>query len=181
MKPVDYQRETCEIMMNAIRKIRLYIRDPKATGEWPPLLLRNTIGLITASEKQFDHISSHYDFYRMIQEDLFVDSEANPSNSKIDRTFRNSSIASDLIGARHDYSVAEKHFRLADEFSKKGSLTAKQVMNILNQYGHCCSHKSYLKMKTKQQHKKNNMVDNFNEQTFVHEEPLNSEFDLLDL
>ena len=66
--------------MNGIRKIRLYIRDPKKTDHSPSVLMQNLIGLITASEKQFDRIALDYDFYRMIDENLFDHHQEKPSN-----------------------------------------------------------------------------------------------------
>jgi hypothetical protein len=137
--------------MNAIRKIRLYIRDPKQIDSSPSLLIRNLIGLITTSERQFDKISHQYDFYRMIDEDLFDNSNKQISN-KYDKTLRNMSLASDLISARHDYRISQKHFLLADEIAKKGShCTPTQLMTLLNHYGHTCSYKSYMRMKALRQ------------------------------
>jgi hypothetical protein len=144
---IDYQRQTCEAIMDGIRKIRLYIRDPKQINTQPSLLIRNLIGLITTSEKQFDKISQQYDFYRMIDEDLF-DNGNNQLSNKSDKNLRNISLASDLISARHDNRISQKHFLLADELTKKDfRCTPKQVITLLNRYGHTCSYKSYIKMK----------------------------------
>jgi len=133
--------------MSGIRKIRLYIRDPEQIHSLPSLLMQNVIGLITTSEKQFDKISHQYDFYRMIDEDLF-DNGNNQLANKSDKNLRNISLASDLISARHDNRISQKHFLLADELTKKDfRCTPKQVITLLNRYGHTCSYKSYIKMK----------------------------------
>jgi hypothetical protein len=133
--------------MNGIRKIRLYIRDPEQIHSLPSILMRNTIGLITASEKQFDRIANQYDFYQMIDEDLFDNGNTQLSN-KSDKNLRNISLASDLISARHDNRISQKHFLLADELTKQNfHCTPKQVITLLNRYGHTCSYKSYKKMK----------------------------------
>ncbi|CAF0720653.1 unnamed protein product [Rotaria sp. Silwood1] len=162
--PIDHKRQTCEAIMNGIRKIRLYIRDPKQLNTLPSLLIRNIIGLITTSEKQFHKISQQYDFYRMIDEDLF-DNTTNNNNSgnskilnKFDKNLRNMSLASDLISARHDNRISEKHFLLADEFTKKDfNCTPKQIITLLNRYGHTCSYKSYMKMKALKQRTTNEL------------------------
>ena len=73
-------------------------------------------------------------------------------NNKIDKNFRTASLASDLISARHDNRISEKHFLLADKFTKKGfQCTPRQIITLLNHYGHTCSYKSYMKMKTLRQ------------------------------
>ncbi|CAF2482622.1 unnamed protein product [Rotaria sp. Silwood2] len=164
--PIDHKRQTCEAVMNGVRKIRLYIRDPKQLNTLPSLLIRNTIGLITTSEKQFNKISTQYDFYRMIDEDLFdttpPPTTTNSGNNKIlnkfDKNLRNMSLASDLISARHDNRISEKHFLLADEFTKKDfHCTPKQIITLLNRYGHTCSYKSYMKMKALKQRTTNEL------------------------
>ena len=145
--PKDYQRETCETVMNGIRKIRLYIRDAKQIDRSPSIFMQNLIGLITTSEKQFERISHDYDFYRMIDENLFENNQQNTSN-KADKTVRNMSLASDIISARHDHQISQKHYLLADEISKETfHCTPRQVITLLNRYGHTCSYKSYRKMK----------------------------------
>ena len=149
--------------MNGIRKIRLYIRDPKQINSLPSLLLQNVIGLITTSEKQFQKISQEYDFYRMIDENLF---DNNGKNNKIDKNLRNISLASDLISARHDNRISEKHFSLANEFTKKDfQCTPKQIITLLNHYGHTCSYKSYKKMNALRQRTANE----FGGEIIVHE------------
>ena len=133
--------------MNGIRKIRLYIRDSKQIDNTPSLLMQNLIGLITASERQFDRIALNYDFYRMIDENLFNQRQEKPSN-KLDKTIRNMSLASDLISARHDHQISQKHYLLADEIAKETfHCTPRQVITLLNRYGHTCSYKSYQRMK----------------------------------
>ncbi len=110
--------------------------------------MQNLIGLITTSEKQFERISHDYDFYRMIDENLFEYNHEKISN-KLDKTIRNMSLASDLISARHDHQISQKHYLLADEISKETfHCTPRQVITLLNRYGHTCSYKSYRKMKT---------------------------------
>jgi hypothetical protein len=134
--------------MNGIRKIRLYIRDSKQINCSPSIFMQNLIGLITTSEKQFERISHDYDFYRMIDENLFEYNHEKISN-KLDKTIRNMSLASDLISARHDHQISQKHYLLADEISKETfHCTPRQVITLLNRYGHTCSYKSYRKMKT---------------------------------
>jgi hypothetical protein len=180
---IDYQRQTCEAIMDGIRKIRLYIRDPKQINTQPSLLIRNLIGLITTSEKQFDKISQQYDFYRMIDEDLFDNTKI---SSKHDKNLRNMSLASDLISARHDYRVSEKHFLLADELAKKGlNCTPRQVITLLNHYGHTCSYKSYIRMKTLKQRTTSEfgeeIIEEIEKMLTNEEKSSDSELDLLEL
>ena len=145
--PQDHQRETCEAVMNGIRKIRLYIRDPKQINYSPSIFMQNLIGLITTSEKQFQRISHDYDFYRMIDENLFEHHHTKVVH-KLDKTIRNMSLASDLISARHDHQISQKHYLLADEISRENfHCTPRQVITLLNRHGHTCSYKSYRKMK----------------------------------
>jgi hypothetical protein len=174
----DYKRETCEIIMNAIRKIRLYIRDPKQVNSPPSLFMQNLIGLITTSEKKFDKISHQYDFYRMIDENLFDNGNEIKSN-KLDKNLRNMSLASDLISARHDNQISQKHFLLADEFAKeKFHCTPKQVITLLNHYGHTCSYKSYRKIKKLRQRMINELGENF---LADEEKSSDSDLDLIEL
>ncbi|CAF4732317.1 unnamed protein product, partial [Rotaria socialis] len=155
--PVDHSRQTCEAVMNGIRKIRLYIRDPKQLDSSPSLFMRNVVGLMSTSEKQFHKISQQYDFYRMIDEDLF-DNGNDKIPNKVDKSVRNMSLASDLISARHDNRISKKHFQLADEFTKKNfNSTPKQIITLLNRYGHTCSYKSYTKMKASKERATNEL------------------------
>ncbi|CAF4137697.1 unnamed protein product [Rotaria socialis] len=155
--PVDHSRQTCEAVMNGIRKIRLYIRDPKQLDSSPSLFMRNVVGLMSTSEKQFHKISQQYDFYRMIDEDLF-DNGNDKIQNKVDKSVRNMSLASDLISARHDNRISKKHFQLADEFTKKNfNSTPKQIITLLNRYGHTCSYKSYTKMKASKERATNEL------------------------
>ena len=157
----DYERETCEIIMKAIRKIRLYIRDPKHVNSTPSFLMQNLISLITASEKQFDKISHNYDFYRMIDENLFDNTNQNLA-PRFDKTIRNMSLASDLISARHDNQISQKHFLLADEiFEETFHCTPRQVISLLNRYGHTCSYSSYRRMKNLLQRTTNELGENY--------------------
>ncbi|CAF2119921.1 unnamed protein product [Rotaria magnacalcarata] len=156
--PIDHSRQTCEVVMNGIRKIRLYIRDAKQLDSSPSLFMRNVVGLISTSEKQFHKISQQYDFYRMIDEDLFDNGNDKISN-KVDKSVRNMSLASDLISARHDNRISKKHFQLADEFTKKNfNSTPKQIITLLNRYGHTCSYKSYTKMKASKERTTNELA-----------------------
>jgi len=171
--------------MNGIRKIRLYIRDPKQINSCPSLLIRNLIGLITTSERQFDKISHQYDFYRMIDEDLFDNGNTKISN-KHDKNLRNMSLASDLISARHDNRVSEKHFLLADELTKKSfHCTPKQVITLLNHYGHTCSYKSYTRMKTLRQRTTSEfgeeIIEEIEKMMTNEEKSSDSELDLIEL
>jgi hypothetical protein len=133
--------------MNGIRKIRLYIRDAKQIDSSPSLLMQNFIGLITASEKQFDRVAHDYDFYRMIDKNLFEKGSENVSH-KLDKNLRNMSLASDLISARHDSQTSQKHYLLADKIAQENfHCSPRQVIKLLNRYGHTCSYKSYQRMK----------------------------------
>lgn len=145
--PEDGKRKTCEAIMDGIRKIRLYMHDSKQIHCRPSHLMENLIGLITASDRQFDKISHNYDFYRMIDENLFECGEEQNSK-KLNRTIRNMSLASDLLSARHDYQISQKHYLLADEITKDTfHCTPRQVITLLNRYGHTCSYRSYTRMR----------------------------------
>jgi hypothetical protein len=161
--------------MNGIRKIRLYIRDPKQVNSSPSLLIQNLIGLITTSEKQFEKISHQYDFYRMIDENLF-DNGNQIKSHKFDKNLRNISLASDLISARHD---SQKHFLLADEFTKETFHSSPtQIITLLNRYGHTCSYKSYRKIKALRQ----KMINEFGENFITDQKKSSdSELDLMEL
>jgi hypothetical protein len=164
--------------MNGIRKIRLYIRDPKQINSSPSLLMQNVIGLITTSEKQFEKISHQYDFYRMIDENLF-DNGNQIKSHKYDKNLRNMSLASDLISARHDNQISQKHFLLADEFAKETfRSTPTQIITLLNHYGHTCSYKSYRKIKTLRQRMINEFGENF---ITDQDKSSDSELDLIEL
>lgn len=133
--------------MNGIRKIRLYIHDSKQINCRPSHLMENFIGLITASDRQFDKISHNYDFYRMIDENLF-DCAEDSNSKKLNRTIRNMSLASDLLSARHDHQISQKHYLLADEIANESfHCTPREVISLLNRYGHTCSYRSYKRMR----------------------------------
>jgi len=162
--------------MNAIRKIRLYIRDSKQINSSPPLLIQNLIGLITTSEKQFEKISHDYDFYRMIDENLFDNQK---QTNKFDKNLRNMSLASDLISARHDNQISQKHYLLADEIAKETfHCTPRQVITLLNRYGHTCSYKSYRRMKKLIQQTTNELAEKF---ITDEDKSSDSELDLIEL
>jgi hypothetical protein len=164
--------------MNGIRKIRLYIRDSKQINGSPSLLMQNFIGLLTTSERQFERISHDYDFYRMIDENLFEHNHEKVSN-KLDKTVRNLSLASDLISARHDHQISQKHYLLADEISKESfHCTPRQVITLLNRYGHTCSYKSYHKMKKLVQKTTNELAERLLPDE---ENSSDSELDLIEL
>lgn len=146
--PTDEKRKTCETIMDGIRKIRLYIHDSKQINCLPSSLMQNFIGLLTASDRQFDKISHNYDFYRMLDDNLFDDTDEQRSK-KLNKTIRNMSLASDLISARHDHQISQKHYLLADEIAKDTfHCTPRQVITLLNRYGHTCSYRGYRRMKT---------------------------------
>lgn len=182
---VDHKRETCEQVMTAIRKIRLCIRDSKQINTLPPFLIRNLIGLIATSEKNFDKVSHNYDFYRMVDEDLLADVEATPSH-RIDKNLRNLSLASDLLSARHDSRVSEKHFLLADELIKNNTMSApKQMISVLHRYGHTCSYEGYKKMKRLRQQRDQPMAEQMITESGTinadEDQSSDSEFDPLEL
>lgn len=165
--------------MNSIRKIRLYMRDPKQINSSPSLFMQNLIGLITASERQFQKLSNQYDFYRMIDENLFENINQTKSN-KQDKTIRNMSLASDLLSARHDNHISQKHYLLADEISKETfRCTPPQIITLLNRYGHTCSHRSYRRLKALGQQ----MIDELGENLMTDEDKssTDSELDLMKL
>jgi hypothetical protein len=165
--------------MNGIRKIRLYIRDSKQINSSPSLLIQNLIGLITTSEKQFEKISHEYDFYRMIDENLFDNNNNQKQSNRFDKNLRNMSLASDLISARHDNQISQKHFLLADEFAKETfHCTPKQIITLLNRYGHTCSYKSYRKIKTLRDRTINELGEKF---ITDEEKSSDSELDLMEL
>jgi len=164
--------------MNGIRKIRLYIRDSKQINSSPSLLIQNLIGLITTSEKQFEKISHEYDFYRMIDENLFDNNNNQKQSNRFDKNLRNMSLASDLISARHDNQISQKHFLLADEFTKETfHCTPKQIITLLNRYGHTCSYKSYRKIKTLRDRTINELGEKF---ITDEEKSSDSELDLME-
>jgi len=165
--------------MNGIRKIRLYIRDSKQINSSPSLLIQNLIGLITTSEKQFEKISHEYDFYRMIDENLFDINNNQKQSNRFDKNLRNMSLASDLISARHDHQISQKHYLLADEISKESfHCTPRQVITLLNRYGHTCSYKSYRKIKTLRDRTINELGEKF---ITDEEKSSDSELDLMEL
>ena len=176
--------------MTAIRKIRVYIRDSKQINTLPPLLIRNLIGLIATSEKNFDKISHNYDFYRMVDEDLLASVDGTPSN-RIDKNLRNLSLASDLLSARHDSRVSEKHFLLADELIKNSNnnsstlAASKQMISVLHRYGHTCSYKGYKKMKRLREQGNHpvaeQIIDESGRINADEDQSSDSEFDLLEL
>ena len=171
--------------MTAIRKIRLYIRDSKQINTLPSFLMRNLIGLITTSEKNFEKISHNYDFYRLIDEDLLAAIDA-PSSNRIDKNLRNISLASDLISARHDSRVSEKHFLLAEELIKNDTpSTPRQTISLLHRYGHTCSYKSYKKMKTLRERNGHPMAEEIVHQSTIiattENQSSDSEFELMEL
>lgn len=164
--------------MNGIRKIRLYMRDSKQINSTPSLLMQNLIGLITTSEKQFDKISRQYDFYRMIDENLFDNTNQSKSN-KLNKNLRNMSLAGDLISARHDNHVSQKHFLLADEIAKETfRCTPIQVLTLLNRYGHTCSYGSYRRLKVLGQQIINEIGEDF---ITDEEKSSDTELDLMEL
>lgn len=176
----DMERETCEMVMNAVRKIRLYIRDSKQIDSQPSIFMQNFIGLLTASDRQFDKVSHDYQFYQMIEKNLFDPIEQQQNTPKRhDKTIRNMSLASDLISARHDHQISQKHYLLADEIAKESfNCTPRQVMTLLNRYGHTCSYSSYQRMKASVQRTTDELLQSLMD---TEEKSSDSELDLMEL
>lgn len=143
-----HERRDCEDMMTAIERIRqsiqrnmFYFRNlkenlPSITNfdqelfwECVPLLLRNFIGLITASEAKFRTIKNDYAFYDLLEKDLFFGSS---------KHLKIASISYDLIRARDEKVITPKHLLLANELFHH--TRSANLLKVTNRLGHSCSY-----------------------------------------
>jgi hypothetical protein len=96
-----------------------------------PLVIRNFVGLLTASKRQFNKFESNHVYYKFFNEDLFR------NNCK---SLKNTVIGHDILNARHDHIVSPKHILLANEICKHGR--SNELLSIMNRFGHVASYKT---------------------------------------
>lgn len=143
-----HDRRDCEDIMVAIEKIRqsiqrnmFYFRnlkkdrlsitsfDQELFWQCVPLLLRNFVGLVTASEEKFQKIKKDYGFYDLLEKDLFIGSS---------KHLKIASISYDLIRARDEKVITPKHLLLANELFHH--TRSANLLKVTNRLGHSCSY-----------------------------------------
>ncbi|CAF3137029.1 unnamed protein product [Rotaria socialis] len=96
-----------------------------------PMLLRNFIGMLTASNRKFSKIKSEYAYLDAFDIDLFRTSE---------NWLKNISICYDIINIKNDRIVSPKHILLANEVFRHAH--SYELLTVLNRFGVVCSHRN---------------------------------------
>ncbi|CAF5010295.1 unnamed protein product, partial [Rotaria sp. Silwood1] len=144
------QIDECQIIFNAVRLLRSHMKEslhiletlfkqPEKMTELTnnlfadciPLVIRNFIGFLTSSNRQFKKLEADYNYYDMFNKDLF---------QKSYKSLKNAAIGHDILNARHDHIVSPKHILLANEICKHGR--SYELLSILNRFGHAASYKT---------------------------------------
>jgi hypothetical protein len=151
------QIDECEIIFSAVRLLRGRMKDtlhvletlckePEKMTELTndlfatclPLVIRNFIGLLTLSNRQFKKFEMDYGYYDFFIKDLFQTSC---------KSLKITAIGHDILNARHDHIVSPKHILLANEICKHGR--SNELLTIINRFGHVASYKTIYRIHRK--------------------------------
>ncbi|CAF4252684.1 unnamed protein product, partial [Rotaria sp. Silwood2] len=151
------QITNCETVFTVVRLLRNHIKDtlhvletlfkePEKLTELTndlfadcvPLVIRNFIGLLTASNRHFKKLENEHDYYDFFDKDIFGTSS---------KSLKNTVIGHDILNARHDHIVSPKHILLANEISKHAR--SNELLCILNRFGHTASYKTISRINRK--------------------------------
>lgn len=146
----EEQTNECEIIFSAVRLLRSRMKEtlhifetlfqkPETMTELTadlfadsiPMALRNFIGFLTLSNRQFKQYENNHDYYDFFNKDLFRTTS---------KSLKNTVICHDILNARHDHIVSPKHVLLANEISKHGR--SNELLSIFNRFGHAASYKT---------------------------------------
>ncbi|CAF3090354.1 unnamed protein product, partial [Rotaria sp. Silwood2] len=144
------QVDSCQVIFDAVRLLRSHMKDKlylietlfkqvdKITEltndlfiDCIPIVLRNFIGLLTSSNREFKQFENNYFYYDLYTKDFF---------QKSSKSLKNVSIGYDIINARHCHIVSPKHIILANEICKHGR--SNELLLIMNRFGHAASYKT---------------------------------------
>ncbi|CAF1612425.1 unnamed protein product, partial [Didymodactylos carnosus] len=100
-----------------------------------PLLLKNFIGSLTLSERRFEELQNNYNYYDLLEKDMFKTSS---------KWLKISSISYDIISCKNDSYVTPKHYLLANELFRHER--SSQLLTITNRYGHTCGYKTIVRL-----------------------------------
>ncbi|CAF2862598.1 unnamed protein product [Rotaria sp. Silwood2] len=146
----NQKKNLCQTLFTTITTLREHIRDNvhlvRIFNEEPekmihltaslfnnlvPMLLRNFIGILTASDRSFLKIKREYMYFDMFDIDLFRNSH---------EWLKNISICFDIINVQNDRIVTPKHILLANEVYRHAH--SYELLTVLNRYGVVCSHQN---------------------------------------
>lgn len=150
-------KQQCETILTAARLIRSHMKEtlhlletfskePEKITELTndlftdcvPVPIRNLIGLLTASGRQFRKIETEHLYYNVFDQDMFANSS---------KSLKNISISHDILNARHDHVVSPKHILLSNEVCKH--VRSNELLSILNRFGHSASYKTITRIHRK--------------------------------
>ncbi|CAF1443747.1 unnamed protein product, partial [Rotaria sp. Silwood1] len=146
----NQKKNLCQTLFTTITTLREHIRDNvhlvRIFNEEPekmihltassfnnlvPMLLRNFIGILTASDRGFLKIKREYMYFDMFDIDLFRNSH---------EWLKNISICFDIINVQNDRIVTPKHILLANEVYRHAH--SYELLTVSNRYGVVCSHQN---------------------------------------
>ena len=146
--------DDCTVLFNAIKLIRRTIssgshylkhltsnRDKLTsltTGslwEFAPLLLKNCIGLLTMSSRQFSDVERDGTFLEMLENDMFEKSQ---------KWLKIASISFDIMNCQNEGQITPKHYLLANEIFRQ--TRSADLLTILNRMGHSSSYKTVARL-----------------------------------
>ena len=103
--------------------------------EFAPFLLKNFIGLIIMSSRQFSDVERDGTFLEMLENDMFEKSQ---------KWLKIASISFDVINCQNEGHITPKHYLVANEiFPQTGSA---DLLTIMNRMGHSCSYKTVARL-----------------------------------
>ncbi|CAF3786549.1 unnamed protein product [Rotaria magnacalcarata] len=133
-----------------LKKNRLSLIDLDSNIFWDciPILLKNFIGLLTASSKEFNEIKKQYDFYSMFTENVLTNH---------DKKLKIASISYDIINSFNRNFITPKHYLLGNELLRHEN--SCQLLTITNRLGHTCSYKTMRRLQYEVADKVNTLSD----------------------
>ena len=146
----ENQTRECEMVFSTVRFLRSRMKDtlhvletlhnkPELITELTtdlftnsiPLIMRNFVGLLTTSNRQFSKFEMNHVYYNFFNQDLFQNTS---------KSLKNTVICHDILNARYDHIVPPKHVLLANEICKHGR--SNELLSIMNRFGHVASYKT---------------------------------------
>ena len=139
LEAVELLREAMQENVHYLKKIRQNLESlaqftPDLFSDCVPLLMKNFIGILTLSERNFQSFKNDYQFYNLYNQNVYESSE---------KSLKISSIVYDIIGARYNHYPTPKHILLGNEIFHH--VRSSHLLNIMNRFGHTCSYETMVR------------------------------------
>ena len=169
------QQQSYEAMMNTVEQLRQSIKNSAfllqqfkynrlSIAEFDeglfwgcvPLLLKNSIGLLTVSEQKFQTIKTEYAHYDLLEKDLFVESS---------KHLKVASISYNIINAQDEKAITPKHLLFGNELFHH--TRSANLLKMTNRLGHTCGYDTILRLHPEAAEQARQPSDRFN---FIHQQ-----------